>query len=210
VHVRWKKKVLASNRQSGEYLCGHFHILTPTVMTPVLVNYKAGTSAFQRTKTGRKKKRRTAHYQTLWRLAPGIRECCLQNPKAQAAWWWEVDQRFEDLASDGIDGHPEVTRAILEARDLIETLLATVVPRPTERQLAEYARLRGDKPRRVKTKIPRFATELGIPWPCTLEELGSTWRRLALEHHPDRGGNQAEFIRMKLAYEAAKKRIDGT
>jgi len=44
---------------------------------------------------------------------------------------------------------------------------------------------------------------LGLPCPCSVDVLKRRWRELALRHHPDRGGDVAEFIRVKVAYEGA-------
>lgn len=204
---------MASNRQSGEPTCTHYNVPNPSTLTPLMVDFKKGSSAYKRTATGKMRKTasRTAHYKTVWRVAPSIRECCRKtNLKAQIAWWWEVDQRFKDLATDGIEGDPALTRSILESRDLIEQLLATVVPKPPESLIRRYGLERGELPRRKKLKVPGFVKDLGIEWPCTLDELNAAWRKLALQHHPDRGGSQAEFVRVKLAYEKAKGRIEGT
>lgn len=46
---------------------------------------------------------------------------------------------------------------------------------------------------------------LGTPWPCTEQQLNARWRELAFQHHPDRGGDVAEFIKLKGAYEQAKR-----
>jgi hypothetical protein len=44
---------------------------------------------------------------------------------------------------------------------------------------------------------------LGLSWPVDEGVLRSTYRRLALQHHPDRGGAHADFVRVQEAYEAA-------
>src|SRR6478752_1876858 len=46
---------------------------------------------------------------------------------------------------------------------------------------------------------------LGTPWPCTAEQLNARWKQLAFENHPDRGGDVAKFIKLKGAYEQAKR-----
>lgn len=172
--------------------------------------YKKGSSVKPIKKPrARKEPSRTAHYTTAWRIGPSIRQCCLDNVAAQVAWWWEVGQRFDDVTQDGIEDDPILAHSIVENRRLIEDLLATVVPRPPLSLLRKYALERERQPRRTKLKVPKFAATLGIPWPCTVEELNTIWRRLALQHHPDRGGKQEDFVRVKLAYETAKRRIDG-
>jgi hypothetical protein len=150
----------------------------------------------------------TRRYRYAWRIGPGIRKCCLNNGLAQAAWWWEVNQRFQDLARDGLEDKA-LEESILESRAIIEDLLKLVVPKPCAADRREYQKLRGvyQNRRRVRPRIPSFAKVLGVSWPCSKTNLKMVWKRLALLHHPDRGGNQDEFIRVKIAYEAAIQRI---
>lgn len=150
----------------------------------------------------------TRRYRYAWRIAPGIRQCCLDNGIAQAAWWWEVDQRFKDLARDGLEDKA-LEESILESRAIIEDLLELVVPKPCAADRRAYRKLQGmhQNRRRVRVRIPPFAKILGVSWPCSEADLKMVWKRLALKHHPDRGGNQEEFIRVKTAYDAAIQRI---
>jgi hypothetical protein len=143
-------------------------------------------------------------YKYAWRVGPGIRECCLNHGLAQAAWWWEVTQRFKDL-SMGIEDRPGLSESLLQEQLLIEDLLETVVPRPSPQDRREYEKFRRihKNPRKVRLKLPSFVAILGIKWPCSEEALKLAWKQLALKHHPDRGGNQEEFIRIKQAYDVA-------
>ena len=43
--------------------------------------------------------------------------------------------------------------------------------------------------------------ELGLSPKCTFEEIKLRYRALAQQHHPDKGGNEDAFKRIKLAYE---------
>lgn len=43
---------------------------------------------------------------------------------------------------------------------------------------------------------------LGLNQGASEEEIKKTYRKLAMKYHPDRGGNEAEFKRIKEAYEA--------
>lgn len=52
--------------------------------------------------------------------------------------------------------------------------------------------------------VPEPFRVLGAPYPCTADELRARWREVAFQHHPDRGGDIADFLRLKKAYEEAK------
>jgi hypothetical protein len=190
MHVRWKVKTLTSNRLTGEPTCPH-RSKKPVTYTPVMMLVQGQKQTYA------------------WRVGPGIRGCCLNHGLAQAAWWWEVDQRFKDLAESGIEDNKELSRAILSAKRFILSLLEERVPRPTKEAKREYREFRKlhRKPRKVTIRLPSFAKTLGITWPCSPEDLKATWRKLALQHHPDRGGRPEEFIRIKAAYDQACGRI---
>lgn len=42
---------------------------------------------------------------------------------------------------------------------------------------------------------------LGVPQGATEDEIKKAYRKLAMKHHPDRGGDEAEFKKIKEAYE---------
>lgn len=42
---------------------------------------------------------------------------------------------------------------------------------------------------------------LGLPPTATLDEAKAAYRRLAMQHHPDRGGDAEAFKRVKEAWE---------
>ena len=44
-------------------------------------------------------------------------------------------------------------------------------------------------------------TELDVSVTASTEEIKQRYRTLAQMHHPDKGGDEALFIRIKLAYE---------
>ena len=52
-------------------------------------------------------------------------------------------------------------------------------------------------------------TLLGVPPGAPLEEVKAAFRRKALEHHPDRGGDAAAFIAVKRAYDRIMRRRAG-
>lgn len=47
---------------------------------------------------------------------------------------------------------------------------------------------------------------LGLPPTASVPEIKRAFRRLALETHPDQGGDPAAFIRVRWAYEEASAR----
>ena len=51
--------------------------------------------------------------------------------------------------------------------------------------------------------IPPCLATLGLGRDADLEQVKASYRRLALVHHPDRGGEPAEFQRIKRAYDQA-------
>jgi hypothetical protein len=54
-------------------------------------------------------------------------------------------------------------------------------------------------------QVPEPFRILGLPYPCLVDQLKARWRGVAFEHHPDRGGNVIEFMRLKAAYEQATR-----
>lgn len=46
---------------------------------------------------------------------------------------------------------------------------------------------------------------LGVTGSATLAEVEGAWRRLAADHHPDRGGSQARMAEINAARDAARK-----
>ena len=190
MHVRWKTRTLATNRQTGEPTCPHTRVKDPVTFTPVMMLVVGVKQSYA------------------WRLGPAIRRCCLAHGLAQAAWWWEVDQRWKDLAQTELED-PELAAALLQQKTAINQILETVVPRPSKQDQREYREFKKlyQVPRKVKIRLPAFAKTLGVHWPCTENDLKAVWKKLALQHHPDRGGRQEDFIRVKAAYDQACERL---
>lgn len=46
---------------------------------------------------------------------------------------------------------------------------------------------------------------LGVPGSATAAEIKTAYRKLAMKHHPDRGGDAAEFRKITTAYESLTK-----
>lgn len=48
---------------------------------------------------------------------------------------------------------------------------------------------------------------LQLDWPCSLVELKKAFRKQSLKHHPDRGGDKQNFVRLSLAYQKVLQRF---
>jgi len=46
-----------------------------------------------------------------------------------------------------------------------------------------------------------YLGQLGLAWPCTSMDVTRAFRKLALIHHPDMGGEADRFIEIKLAHD---------
>ena len=140
-----------------------------------------------------------------------------------AAWWTapplEDPFRKPDASSGGARSREEAKKAAEAAagRALVET---------EPRWAAAWGRiLRGDpawpsrpNPRRVSGEAaPPPAPTGSVPWAhgvlgiakgATLPEIRRAFRLLALETHPDRGGDDGAFIAAKRAYDVALKSLE--
>jgi curved DNA-binding protein len=47
--------------------------------------------------------------------------------------------------------------------------------------------------------------QLFLPATATLDQVEARYRDLARKHHPNRGGDQAEFVRVQEAFEQARE-----
>ena len=50
---------------------------------------------------------------------------------------------------------------------------------------------------------------LGVPRNAPEDQIKAAWRRLAVEHHPDKGGDPVRFQLIVTAYEALLNRLHG-
>jgi hypothetical protein len=130
----------------------------------------------------------TSRHVCLWTFGASIRDCCLGDPNARAAWWRRIDGSLDELVS------------FMEAEELkfdlrrIEMQLGRVVPPPPNRV--------GPASRRPSPYTPRDAFALlGLTWPCSETDVRAAWKRAAFENHPDRGGTHDEFLTIHRAYE---------
>lgn len=207
--IRWKKKTLSSRIQRGSAPC--FHDPDPVVtLTPILLHSVREPG-------------RAPRHVMIWRPAPRIRECCLGELMVRAAWWREVEARFDALAG-GEELPPDLAEVVVGHADWLVRELARKVRQPTARQMADFERVwskahqAAPGTRRGRRARPEgrpaahqedpFAV-LGLAWPCGEDDLRKAWRRLAFEHHPDRGGDHDMFVRMVTAREACERQIRG-
>lgn len=49
---------------------------------------------------------------------------------------------------------------------------------------------------------------LGLRWPCTSDEVNKAYRALAMQHHPDRGGDADVFNKVQAAYDRVQEAFD--
>jgi DnaJ-class molecular chaperone len=52
-----------------------------------------------------------------------------------------------------------------------------------------------------RTKCPDYYEELELSVRCTKDEIKKSFKRLAMIHHPDKGGNEEKFKKISQAYE---------
>jgi hypothetical protein len=107
-------------------------------------------------------------------------------------------------------GHPE-----LDAFDAVWTALRWIRDVRVARcdndavaVLAEVLRKIGAWPSarthcRRSSTTPDWSYVLGVAIPCTRDDVVRAFRKLALETHPDRGGDPARFIAVRTAYDQA-------
>jgi hypothetical protein len=103
-----------------------------------------------------------------------------------------------------------------EARVLAERAAGMPLQQIDAHWAAAFKRIRaGLKP--FVTREPRVVTAtraqpvdphavLGVTSEATLDEIKVAFRKKALEHHPDHGGSDEQFIALKRAYDSLTKR----
>ncbi len=76
---------------------------------------------------------------------------------------------------------------------------------PSVGERRRYESSKGQSSIRVHPPFAELQT-LGLDWPCDQEGLKRKWKKLALEHHPDRAaGNQELFRKCERAYQRVLK-----
>lgn len=136
-----------------------------------------------------------------------------------AAWWSEPPLREPFRKPDAAQGG---ARTLDEARAQAERAAGCSLVQLDASWARAWGRvLQGESPwpssERQATAAPRPAPHanlalsvwsvLGLTARASLEEVKAAYRRRALELHPDRGGDAADFRGLQTAYEEALRRL---
>ncbi len=62
-----------------------------------------------------------------------------------------------------------------------------------------------DVPDWARPRTPRCLTALGLSMPCSEDELLGAYRERVMQLHPDRGGDQRQFLRFQAQFEEATR-----
>jgi hypothetical protein len=145
-----------------------------------------------------------------------------------ASWWTAsglaVSPRPDahGLADTVEEAHARARAAILGARGerasvlRLDAGLAVEAARVVRPEAADHVAGHewwGEEPRRhARAPEPEPAARpwrvvLELPGPCSAADVRRAYRRLALKHHPDRGGTDAAFNEITQAYNAALREV---
>ena len=115
-----------------------------------------------------------------------------------------LDQAFRrgDLTREVLDDDGDEPRRV--ARWLVwpETSAGSRVRGFRDELVALYEEVVG--PQDLTGERPAWAERLGVAAPYTLENVRAAYLALSRDHHPDAGGTDADFVRLREAYEAAR------
>jgi hypothetical protein len=132
-----------------------------------------------------------------------IRECCIDDPRARAAWWEAILHDLADLEKRGVLGFPEADPRFQKITSALRQKVPYAQPSTGGRTRASWAKKPKLPAEAQPTKLDCFAI-LGLSKDCSQEELKKAWRKAAADHHPDRGGDPSAFRRIKEAYELCR------
>ena len=131
------------------------------------------------------------------------------------AWWTGEPTADPFRAPDAWGGGAKTED---EARALAERAAGMTLERVDGRWAGAWTRVHaGHAPFPARTPRPNVAGDhrgkpidpyalLGVTATASLDDVKAAFRRMALAHHPDRGGTSDAFIRVKRAYDAIVKR----
>ncbi|QFI56202.1 DNA-J related domain-containing protein [Aeromonas simiae] len=124
----------------------------------------------------------------------------LQEEWRGSGWWLQLDSMAIGLQPAGAELRPTTDAPLRDYYldwDTFWSTDAAEIAHLLETFWLSYAGQRSDEERR------RALAELGLAADVDERTLRRRWRELALRHHPDRGGDAATFIRLRLAWERA-------
>jgi len=188
MYLRWKKKTHGVVSEAT-LVCTHLGQQIVSITPVFVVSARTGASG-------------TPRQQTIWRPGGAMRLCCLGGALGRVAWWTATEQKWDALQeeihgdgpSDLDDASKEVYAEILEDQGFWFDRMAEMICQPTRRERILFGKV---------LRRCLHIDDLGLQWPFTEKDLKAAWRRVALEAHPDRGGNHHDFIRIKESYEEA-------
>lgn len=151
---------------------------------------------------------------------PAIRTCCMGDEREWDDWW----QRVQEVLR-GLQRRKDITGAF--RKEVLHKLKAKV-PKPRKKRTKrrsgprrrswsawdsfswqwffhdEWSRRWRDPGEGGVARVSSLASHLqvlGLTWPCTVDQVKGSFRALAKKHHPDMGGDAANFRKVYEAYE---------
>jgi hypothetical protein len=127
------------------------------------------------------------------------------------AWWTGTPAEAPFRPPDAWSGG---ARTEEEAKKLAERAAGAALRAVEGRWAGAWVRVRAGLPPFVEREVARVRSPrpdgphavLGVVPGASLDELKAAFRRKALEHHPDHGGDPAAFIAVKRAYDGIVRR----
>jgi hypothetical protein len=77
-----------------------------------------------------------------------------------------------------------------------------VDPRRANAMLGDFLRLEETTP------VLDACIELGLVWPCTLEQIAAAYRPLVRSNHPDLGGTTEAIVRINTARDTVRRALE--
>lgn len=125
---------------------------------------------------------------------------------AGVAVWWLAQGTLRVLACDRWKDLRSNVRALGLAFDALSLLKRSGASEVFERASQAFEVKALPEP----TPIPAWFEVLGLKkWKPSLEEIRKAFQALVLKHHPDHGGGAEAFIKIKSAYDEARRWAGG-
>jgi len=120
-----------------------------------------------------------------------------------------TDPRLVELADRWRAGAEDVLKDRKARRQFVRFGVAAGVSAYADEVLRNFEREEEEARQRARAAFwssggssTAFAT-LGLPLAASLDEIKNAYRRKAVVHHPDRGGDHASMVKLNAAYETA-------